>query len=100
MVGDECLLFTGFFPLASEKKRVGVDYFIKLGRHAYQAVSHKTNDLYAMLASQFVLLADILQTARNEPDLLPLEAYDRWEKTGSERAYKMLLLYTKKGDDR
>lgn len=94
-VGDECLLFAGFYPSQAEKKGVTTDYFVKLGRTAYQVVSHKTNDLCAMLSSQFVLLADILQTIRREPDLLPLEAYERWQKTGSQRAYKMLLLYTK-----
>lgn len=95
IVGDECLLFAGLFPSQAEKKNVKADYFIKLGRSAYHNVSQCTNDLFAMLATQFVLLTDILQIARNEPTLLPLAAYERWQATGSQRAYKMLLLYTK-----
>lgn len=96
VVGDECLLFAGFFPSQTEKKHVNADYFVQLGRKAYTAVSYTANDLCGMLASHFVLLADILQTIRREPDLLPLEAYERWEKTGSQRAYKMLLTYVRK----
>lgn len=93
-VGDECLLYAGLYPLQTERRTVSTDYFIKLGCQAYKRVSHRANDLCSMLASQFVLLTDILQTMRQEPALLPMEAYDRWQKTGSQRAYKMLLLYT------
>jgi hypothetical protein len=97
ILGDECLLFAGLFPKQAESKRVTIDYFIQLGQNAYHAVSRTTDDLYALLASHFVLLTDILQTASNEPALLPLEAYERWQATGSERAYKILLTYTKQG---
>lgn len=95
IVGDECLLYAGLFPLQAEKKHVKIDYFIKLGRTAYHNISSCATDLYGSLAAQFVLLTDILQIARNESDLLPLDAYERWQTTGSHRAYKMLLLYTK-----
>ena len=95
MLGDECLLYAGFFPQQTQKKHVAINYFIQLGQSAYLMISRCKKDLYDELASQFVLLTDILQTARGEPNLLPLEAYERWQHTGSERARQMLFLYTK-----
>lgn len=76
-VGDQCLLFAGLFPHAAEKKLVKISYFVDLGRSAYTSISNRTNDLFASLAYQFVLLMDVLQSIRPHPDLLPLEAYEQ-----------------------
>lgn len=93
-VGDQCLLFAGLFPRAAEKRNVKIGYFVDLGRSAYSAISAKTTDLYGSLAVEFVVLMDVLQSIRQVPDLLPLEAYDQWMEVGSQRALKILNEYT------
>lgn len=93
-VGDQCLLFAGLFPRIAEKRHVKLSYFIDLGRSSYAAISSKADDLYGSLAIQFVVLMDVLQSIRQYPDLLPLEAYDQWIEVGSQRALKILGEYT------
>lgn len=93
-VGDQCLLFSGLFPRVAEKRHVKIGYFVDLGRSSYAAISSKSDDLYALLAIQFVALMDVLQSIRQTPDLLPLEAYDQWVEVGSQRALKILREYT------
>lgn len=98
-VGDKCLLFTGLFPNIAKKRLVRVSYFVKLGQAAYFRISKESNDLYGHLSDQFVLLMDILQSIRQytkkNPDLLPLDAYDLWSDTGSQRAFSVLKQYTR-----
>jgi len=97
-VGDKCLLFAGLFPSIAESRLVRLSYFVKIGQAAYVQVSKKSNDLYDHLSHQFVPLMDILQSIRhytkNCPNLLPLEAYELWNDTGSQRAYAILKQYT------
>jgi len=95
-VGDQCLLFAGLFPKIAEKRQVKLGYFVDMGRSAYSAISDTTNDLYGNLAIQFVILMDILQSIRTNPELMPMEAYEQWQELGSQRAYKILLGYTSK----
>lgn len=101
-VGDKCLLFAGLFPSIAKKRLVRQSYFVKLGQAAYIGVSKKNNDLYDHLSNQFVSLMDILQSIRQYtkkcPDLLPLEAYELWNETGSQRALTILKQYTSNPD--
>lgn len=94
-VGDQCLLVAGLFPHIAERKLVKIRYFVDLGRSAYVEISRTANDLYWSLAYQFVILMDVLQSIRPEPNLLPLEAYEQWSELGSQRALKLLQEYTK-----
>lgn len=96
-VGDQCLLFAGLFPHHAEKRHVSLTYFVDLGRTAYAAISHTANDLYWVLALQFVALMDVLQSIRTHetPDLLPLEAYEQWHSLGSQHALRVLQSYSK-----
>jgi hypothetical protein len=96
-VGDKCLLFSGLFPQIAEKRFVKISYFVEMGQSAYFTLSKKSNDLYGMLSKQFVPLMDILQSIRsseNFTDLMPLEAYELWNDTGSQRAFYRLKTYT------
>lgn len=97
-VGDKCLLFSGLFPNLAEKRLVRISYFVNLGQSAYGTLAKTQHDLYALLAKQFVTLMDVLQSirhyTRNLPDLLPLQAYDLWNETGSKRALTILKGYT------
>lgn len=98
-VGDKCLLYTGLFPLVAQKRLVKIGYFVNLGQLSYETVSKKRNDIYNLLAHKFVALMDVLQSIRvytsKYPDLLPLEAYELWNETGSQRALSVLKQYTK-----
>lgn len=97
-VGDKCLLFSGLFPNMSVKRHVKIGYFVNLGQAAYGVISKKNNDIYSTLAQQFIPLMDILQTIRRysveHPDLLPMQAYELWNETGSQRAFSILKQYS------
>ena len=97
-VGDKCLIITGLFPKMAEKRLVKISYFVNIGRTAYSTVSQNNTDLYSSLARHFVPLMDILQSirryAKEYPDLLPLQAYELWNETGSQRALNVLKQYT------
>jgi len=93
-VGDQCLLYAGLFPRHAQKRHVKITYFVDLGRSAYANVSRVTNDLYSTLSFQFVVLMDVLQSIRQPPDLLPLEAYEQWNELRSKRALGILQSYT------
>lgn len=93
-LGDQCLLFAGLFPHAAQKRHVKISYFVDVGRAAYSGVSGEVHDLYWTLACQFVAMMDVLQSIREYPDLLPLEAYEQWEEVRSKRALQILREYT------
>lgn len=100
-VGDKCLLFAGLFPNRAIKKQVKISYFVDLGKNAYGILadlSHKQiADLYAALQDDFVPLMDVLQATREvagqSPQLLPLEAIELWQSTGSQHALKIARDY-------
>jgi hypothetical protein len=92
-VGDRCLLFAGLFPRIAEKRRVKLRYFVDVGQSAYYAIA-ATEDLFSTLALKFVPLMDVLQSIRQPPDMLPLEAYEQWQELGSQRAYQLLKSMT------
>jgi len=94
-VGDQCLLYAGLFPQAAERRQVKLSYFVDLGRSAYATISHTANDLFWLLAYQFVSVMDVLQSIKKETDLLPLDAYTQWDELGSKRAWQVLQQYSK-----
>lgn len=97
-VGDKCLIFSGLFPQVAEKRLVKISYYVNLGQASYESISKKSTDLYGTLARQFVSLMDVLQSIRSYSkeisDLLPMEAYDLWNETGSLRSLRVLSQYT------
>lgn len=96
-VGDKCLIFSGLFPQLAAKRLVNISYFVKLGQSAYSSISKAETDLYSSLAKEFVPIMDVIQSLRNNklfPGLSPLEAYELWSETGSQRALAMLKLYS------
>jgi hypothetical protein len=48
-VGDRCLLIAGLYPSLAARRRVSVDYFVDLGRDAYQGVAESSRTAYAAL---------------------------------------------------
>ncbi|HEX2081986.1 MAG TPA: hypothetical protein VHF86_00660 [Xanthomonadaceae bacterium] len=51
-VGDRCLLIAGLYPKLAERRRVGTDYFIELGRGAYLEVAETGRSAYSSLFAQ------------------------------------------------
>jgi hypothetical protein len=98
-VGDKCLLYAGLYPKIADKRSVRLSYFVRIGQAAYERISKENRDLYGSLSHQFVSLMDILQSIRlytqNSPDLLPIQAYELWNDTGSHRALNILRQYTR-----
>ena len=78
-VGDRCLLIAGLFPALAQRRRVSVDYFIDLGRGAYQGVAESGRsaytDLFAQLASTYHQLVQTLQAIRGERIMPALGRY-------------------------
>ena len=77
-VGDRCLLVAGLFPDLAQRRRVAVDYFVDLGRGAYQGVADAGRDAYAGLfahlaASYRELVAALrgLRGSARAADVLP-----------------------------
>lgn len=72
-VGDRCLLVAGLFPALARRRRVGLDYFIDLGRGAYQGVAEAGRDgyaeLFARLAASYRDLVAVLHGLRGRLDL-------------------------------
>jgi len=95
-IGDQCLLVSGLYPQSAEKRLVGVNYYVDLGRSAYQHIGAVTQkgiaELYQQLAESFILLMDLLQTIRqySAPALQPIAAMELWQHTGSRAAYNQI----------
>ena len=98
-VGDVSLYVAGFFQDSLNRKLVDVDYYIDMGRTAYQHVSVRSQeeilkDVYLELAQKFGALVEVLAEVsdmtshRTEKDLL--RTYELWVRTRSERAAKAL----------
>ncbi len=81
------------------RKLVDVDYYVTIGGHAYNALSHQETDqlspVFAELADKFVGFVDVLSEVSertfcaSNADLLRL--YEKWLKTGSRRSGQLLV---------
>ena len=72
-VGDRCLLIAGLYPGLAERRRVGSDYFIDLGRGAYFEVADASRNAYATLFEQLACsyreLVRTLRALRGTPEV-------------------------------
>lgn len=101
-VGDQCLLYAGFFPQQADRRLVRIGYFVDLGRSAYQQLAgsllqHRGADMFARLAEGFVQLRDVLQAMHElhgELRLDALHAAELWSETGSRHAFRLLQRFT------
>ena len=96
-VGDKCLLFSGLFPGRARARRVGVDYYVGLGRSAYGQAAALTDGgasaaMFQRLAQRFVPLMDVLLAIRRLDGSQALQdtltAMELWQRTGSREAAK------------
>lgn len=101
-VGDVSLFIAGFLGEGLTTKLVGVDYYVNMGGAAYSTLAQNirgsvrgraVGDVFTELAEKFTafvdVLADIRDAARtSHTDVLRL--YENWQKTGSQRAARIL----------
>ena len=98
-IGDVSLYTAGFFQESLNRKLVDVDYYIDVGHTAYSKVADRAEEsvlraIYEELAAKFAAFVDVLAavsdktTPKTETDLLRI--YERWVRTGSERAARAL----------
>lgn len=101
-VGDHCLLFSGLFPDHAIRNSIPVNYFVQVGRQAYQdhatRVTGDERALYRALAAQYVPMLDIFLTMREEGEERPcldgLNAYQLWREAGSHHGWHVLRQLT------
>lgn len=110
--GDECLLVCGLFPQRVRRRRVPLSYYVELGRGAYGTLANhgaaSETEPFDALASDFVVLMEVLQAMRSEdgrPALSAVEAAELARQTGSRRAWDRVcpsdgFLAPDDGDDR
>ena len=96
-VGDQCLLYSGLFPLRARRRLVRMHYYVDLGRSAYQHLAERAQatwaDTYDRLAADFVALRDVLQAMREldaPGELDALALHELWGECGSRRAGQAL----------
>ena len=102
-LGDVALFVAGFLSGCSSRSPVDVDYHIAMGGRAYGTLAQAPyrgaqrvlGGVFAELGAKFQPLVDALSeisegAAGNSPrDVLRL--YELWHKTGSPRAYRLLM---------
>ena len=101
-LGDFSLFTTGFFSDSLNRKVIDADYYISLGKGAYENLStifkkfHKSDFtlLYYELAEKFVSITDIIAEISSDSlskwDDGILRIYERWLKTRSKRDERLL----------
>jgi hypothetical protein len=98
-IGDASLFISGFFSDSLRRRLVDLDYYVRIGGVAYEALSRQQSDafspVFAELAQKFVNFVDVLSevsersACSTNSDLLRL--YERWLKTGSSHSSHLLL---------
>lgn len=100
-LGDRSLYITGMFAEHIENRSVGLDYYISIGGNAYTGVADLMGNLSAdmrglfnELSQKFSIFVDIISeisaSAGLQKDTDLLKVYDRYLRTGSDRAAKLL----------
>lgn len=101
-VGDVSLFVAGFLGDGLAEKLVGIDYYVNMGGAAYSTLAHNirgsvrgraVGDVFNELAEKFTAFVDVLADVRDAAgtsDTDVLRLYDNWQRTGSERAARIL----------
>jgi hypothetical protein len=98
-MGDVSLYVSGFFSDSLVNKPVQVDYYVSMGRRAYEAVASLVGGaalggVYDELATKFTRLVDVLNEISERTAVTTnmglLKLYERWLRTGSERVAELL----------
>jgi hypothetical protein len=92
--GDLALFVSGFFSDSIARRRVDLDYYVRLGGYAYGGAArvgpHETSPVFDELARKFVRFVEVLNEVSEESALTGnagiLRLYERWLHTGSPRS--------------
>ena len=99
-LGDHSLYMSGFFPDFFQRKIVDIDYYVDMGRTAYDSLAQSVDEdtfsaLYGQIAKNFLKLVDVLglisQQAMLNDEQNILRLMDVYAKTGSARAGEKLV---------
>lgn len=98
-IGDRSLFISGFFSDSLNRSLVDVDYYIRLGEHAYGSLARHGStvfgDVFDELSGKFPKFVDVLgevserSALSSNSDLLRL--YERWLRTKSRRSGELLV---------
>jgi hypothetical protein len=98
-IGDLSLFISGFFSDSLNRSLVDVDYYIRLGEHAYGSLARRGStvfgDVFDELSGKFPAFVDVLgevserSALTSNSDLLRL--YERWLRTKSRRSGELLV---------
>jgi hypothetical protein len=98
-IGDLSLFISGFFSDSLNRSLVDVDYYIRLGEHAYGSLARHGStvfgDVFDELSGKFPAFVDVLgevserSALSSNSDLLRL--YERWLRTKSRRSGELLV---------
>jgi len=98
LTGDLALFVSGFFAESIARRRVELDYYVRMGGYAYSRAARMRRDelatVFRELSAKFSRFADVLTEISEEtlvtdaPSVLRL--YERWLETGSKRSEALL----------
>ncbi|MGH9324760.1 MAG: hypothetical protein ACRD21_15930 [Vicinamibacteria bacterium] len=96
--GDVALFISGFFSDSIGRRRVDLDYYVRLGGYAYGGAARlspqELSSVFNELARKFVRFVDVLNEVSEESGLTEnggiLRLYQRWLDTGSRRSETLL----------
>ena len=97
-LADHALFTAGFFP-DSLKRNAEIDYVVSMGKFAYALLSTNDADVHSKvfeeLAVRFISYTDALEEVCERTgyhcDTSILRLYDKWVRTGSKKAEKLLV---------
>ncbi len=92
--GDSCLILAGLFPEQAKRRMVNVSYFVRLGRSSYHSLACSLKqshaELYQHICLGFGAMLDVLHVihgfTHKQHILTPMDAFELWQQTGSQRA--------------
>ena len=94
LTGDVALFVSGFFSDSIARRRVQLDYYVRMGGYAYGRAARLSPDdaasVFHELSAKFGRFVDVLNEVSEESSLTDaaglLRLYERWLQTGSKRS--------------
>ena len=98
LTGDVALFISGFFSDSIARRRMEVDYYVRMGRYAYGRAAgvgpQEVASVFHELSTRFGRFVDVLNEISEESLLTDsagiLRLYERWLATRSERSAALL----------
>lgn len=105
-LGDKCLLYAGFYPEQAHKRLVSFEYFVNMGRGAYEQIAvadtrlstfDGLNELFSELSQNFVNLTDLLHQIKlmDETQQWMLDEITKYEKSKLQTKAKGIITVNK-----